>query len=61
MFVMNGIYKTLAAMCPTQLQELARQLEFNTDPWAVGARKLVAWEMRSDRHAAGLRNKIYSF
>lgn len=58
---LRQIYTALAAMSLVELETIAEQLMFHPDPWAVGARKLIAWEIRSERHADILRNKIFTF
>jgi hypothetical protein len=58
---MHKVYVWLASMGMPELEELAAQLKFHPDPWAVGARKMIAWEIRNERHAIGLRNKTVTF
>lgn len=55
-FRLMEIYSSLGKMGVEELTDLVQQLKFHPDPWAVGARKLVAQELRIRQ-----RNKVYSF
>jgi hypothetical protein len=57
-FGLMQIYSSLGKMSVDELTDLGQQLKFHPDPWAVGARKLVAQELRN---ANRQRNKVYSF
>jgi hypothetical protein len=55
---LREIYIWLAAMSLVELETIAEQLQFHPDPWAVGARKLIAHEINAETRC---RNQIFTF